>query len=115
MHVPIEAWEGKFPITDLCLMETIRLQMSGNAFRLNMSGEDIPLDNGTEAIPKGAYVTMAAGYIHYNPEIYTNPDDWDPARYLTRREEDKKQAYAWMGRGLGRQSMLGSAFCQTGD
>lgn len=108
MHVPIDAWISEFPTIDLCLKETIRLHMSGNAFRLNMSGTDIPIGNaGTEVIPNGAFVTIPAGEMHYNPEIYTNGDEWDPARYLPGREEDKKQTYAWMGWGHGAHQCLG--------
>lgn len=101
MRVPIEAWEGEFPIIDMCLKDSIRLQMSGTAFRKNISGQDIPLNKaGTEVIPSGAYVTLAAGDLHYNPEIYDNPDEWDPSRYMPEREEHKKHEYAWMGWGL---------------
>jgi len=94
MRVPVEAWEGEFPIIDICLKDSIRLQMSGAAFRKNVSGQDIPLNKHGEVIPKGAYATFAAGDIHYNPEIYSNPDEWDPARYLPERAEDKKQQHA---------------------
>ncbi|KAK4542279.1 hypothetical protein LTR36_006932 [Oleoguttula mirabilis] len=111
MHVPIEAWEGEFPIIDICLKDTIRLQMSGTAFRKNFSGKDVPL-NKAEVIPNDAYVTMAVGDIHYNPEIYANPDEWDPARYMPGREEHKKQEYAWMGWGLARHPCLGMRFAK---
>lgn len=108
MHVPLDAWISEFPIIDICLRETIRLHMSGNAFRLNMSGADIPIGKtSTEVIPRGAFVTLPAGEMHYNPAIYTNSDEWDPARYLPGREEDKKQPYAWMGWGHGAHQCLG--------
>lgn len=101
MYVPIEAWEDEFPAIDFCLKETIRIQMSGNTFRWNMSGRDITLgDECAEVIPRGAFATLTTADIHYHPAIYTNPDEWDPDRYLPGREEDKKQSYAWMGRGV---------------
>lgn len=105
MHVPLEAWESEFPIIDICLKDTIRLQMSGTGFRKNVSGNDIRL-NKTEVIPDGAFVTLAVGDLHYDPEIYDNPDEWDPARYLPGREEHKKSEYAWMGWGLVSQTQL---------
>ena len=99
MKFPIEAWEGEFPIIYMCLKDSIRLQMSGAAFRKNTSGADIPLNKtGTEVIPKGAYVTLAAGDSHYNPRFFKNPDEWDPSRYMPDRAEDKNNpAYAWFG------------------
>lgn len=113
MHVPLEAWESEFNVIDLCLKETIRLQMSGCAFRYNRSNKDIPLGGTSgEVIPKGSFVAMAAGDMHYNPDIYTQPDEWDPSRYLPNRAEDKKQAYSWMGWGLARHPCLGVKFAK---
>ena len=113
MQVPIEAWEGEFPIADICLKDSMRLQMSGTAFRKNMSGADIPLNKaGTEVIPNGSYVTLAAGDTHYNPEIFENPDEWDPSRYLPERAEDKKRLYGWFGWGVGRHPCLGMRFAK---
>ena len=99
MQVPIEAWEGEFSIIDMCLKDSIRLQMSGAAFRKNTSGTEIRLNKaGTEVIPKGAYVTLAAGDSHYNPRFFKNPDEWDPSRYMPDRAEDKNNPpYAWFG------------------
>ncbi|KAK5120820.1 hypothetical protein LTR85_005887 [Meristemomyces frigidus] len=111
MHVPIEAWEGEFPIIDICLKDTIRLQTAGTGFRKNISGKDVPL-NKTEVVPDGAFVTLAVGDLHYDPEIYENPDEWDPARYMAPREEHKKQEYAWMGWGLARHPCLGMRFAK---
>jgi cytochrome P450 len=113
MHVPLEAWESEFRAIDLCLKETIRLQMSGCAFRYNRSNKDIPLGGSSgEVIPQGAFVAMAAGDMHYNSDIYTHPDEWDPSRYLPGRAEDKKQAYSWMGWGLARHPCLGVRFAK---
>jgi sterol 14-demethylase len=42
------------------------------------------------------------GDNHRNPEIYREPEKWDPARYEKGREEDKSVPYAWVGWGGGR-------------
>jgi cytochrome P450 len=101
MSVPIEAWESEFTLTDLCLRETIRLQLPGNAFRKNISDEAIPLNKeGTEVIPPGTYATYATGDVHLDPSIYSDPLEWDPSRHLPERAEDKKALYAYMGWGV---------------
>ncbi|EME43026.1 hypothetical protein DOTSEDRAFT_72428 [Dothistroma septosporum NZE10] len=110
MRVPIEAWEGEFPNIDLCLKDTIRLQMSGAAFRKNTSNVDIPLGESGEVIPAGAYVTLGVGDMHYNPNVYPNPAEWDPARY--ERGEDKKETYGWVGWGVARHPCLGMRFAK---
>ena len=113
MQVPAEAWEGEFSVIDMCLKDSIRLQLSGTAFRKNISGRDIPLDKaGTEVIPKDAYVTLAAGDVHYNPDIFENPNEWDPGRYMPDRAEDKKRQYGWFGWGVARHPCLGMRFAK---
>lgn len=100
--VPLEAWEAEFPIVDLCLKDSIRLNLLGSVFRKNTSGKAIPTGNGNEVIPPEAFVTYAIADTHLNPEIYPNPEKWDPARYLPGRAEDKKQTYGFIGWGVAR-------------
>ena len=113
MHIPIEAWEREFPILDICLKDSIRLQLSGTAFRQNISGRPIPLNkSGTEVIPPEAYVAYGTADVHYDPSIYPDPEVWDPARYLPERAEDKKKLYGWVGWGVSRHPCLGMRFAK---
>ena len=110
--VPLEAWEADFPMVDLCLKDSIRLNLLGTAFRKNISGHPIPTGKGMEVIPPNAVVTYATADAHQDPSIYPNPDVWDPARYLPGREEDKKSQYAWLGWGVARHPCLGMRFAK---
>ncbi|KAK3622051.1 hypothetical protein LTR56_022423 [Elasticomyces elasticus] len=113
MHVPIEAWESEFPLADMCLKDSIRLQALGCAFRKNVSDHDVPLNKaGTEVVPPNAYVAFAVGEVHYDPNIYEKPDEWDPSRYMPERAEDKKATYGWMGWGVARHPCLGMRFAK---
>lgn len=113
MDIPVDVWENGFPTIDLCLKESIRLQLLGSAFRKNISGHDIPLNKaGTEVIPPDAYVAWHTRDVHMNPDIYENPEEWDPSRYLPERAEDKKREYAWMGWGVARHPCLGMKFAK---
>ncbi|TVY34155.1 Sterol 14-demethylase [Lachnellula subtilissima] len=107
----LETWESSFPTIDLCLKETIRLQLLGSAFRKNISGRELSLGNG-EVIPPGAFVAYHLGDNHLNPEIYSEPEKWDPSRYEEGREEDKKAPYAWVGWGVARHPCLGMRFAK---
>ncbi|TVY73614.1 Sterol 14-demethylase [Lachnellula suecica] len=111
-HIPVEAWESEFPNLDLCLKDSIRLQMPGTAFRKNISGRDIPSGTPGEVIPADAFVAYALGDISLNPEVYTDPETWDPSRYLPGREEDKKVPHAYIGWGSGRHPCLGMRFAK---
>ena len=101
-QLPVEAWESAFPVLDLCLRDSIRLQMLGTAFRKNVSGKPIPTGHGDEVIPPGAFVTYHLGDIHLDPAVYKEPEKWDPARYLPDRGEDKKKLLSYLGWGVGR-------------
>ncbi|KAI4945100.1 hypothetical protein J4E91_008077 [Alternaria rosae] len=112
-NVPIEAREAEFPVIDMCLGDSLRLNLLGTAFRRNISGKSIHTGNGDEVIPSGAFVTYAPGDIHYDPEIYPDPQKWDPARYLPERAEDKKKAArGFVGWGSGRHPCLGMRFAK---
>ncbi|KAJ4367917.1 hypothetical protein N0V86_009757 [Didymella sp. IMI 355093] len=110
--VPLEAWEADFPIVDLCLKDSIRLNLLGTAFRKNISGRPLPTGNGMEVIPPDAVVTYATADVHQDPSIYPNPSVWDPARYLPDRQEDKKGPHVWLGWGVARHPCLGMRFAK---
>jgi cytochrome P450 len=101
-QLPVEAWESEFPILDMCLRDSIRLQLLGTAFRRNISGKDIPTGVGDEVIPPGAFVTYHIDDIHLDPTVYKDPEKWDPSRYLPDRAEDKKKPLSYLGWGVGR-------------
>jgi cytochrome P450 len=98
--LPIEVWETGFPNIDLCLRDSIRLQLVGTAMRKNVSGHDVKV--GDAIIPHGAYVMYPIADVHHDPDVYQDPEKWDPSRYLPGRAEDKKKPYAYCGWGLGR-------------
>ncbi|CAG8960722.1 hypothetical protein HYFRA_00002258, partial [Hymenoscyphus fraxineus] len=110
--VPVEAWESEFPSLDLCLKDSIRLQLLGAVFRKNTSGREIPTGVGDEVIPPGAYVTYHTADVNLDPTIYPDPLKWDPARYLPDRAEDKKRPYAYIGWGVARHPCLGMRFAK---
>lgn len=94
-----------FPFLDLCLRDSIRLQALGSFFRRNISGRDVIV--GDEVIPNGAFVAYHIADVHMNPEIYPEPEKWDPERYLPERAEDKKRTYGFLGWGAARHPCLG--------
>jgi len=98
--LPIEIWETGFPLLDLCLRDSIRLQTVGAAMRRNVSGHDVKIAD--TIIPNGSYVFYPLADIHHDPEVYDQPEEWNPSRYLPDRQEDKKKPYAYLGWGMGR-------------
>ncbi|KAF2098210.1 cytochrome P450 [Rhizodiscina lignyota] len=104
----MDVWESSFPTLDMCLKDSIRIQTLGTAFRRNITGRDVKI--GDEVIPNGAVVTLSFNDFHFDPEMYPDPEKWDPSRY--ERGEDKKQPYGWTGWGAGRHPCLGMKFAK---
>jgi sterol 14-demethylase len=49
--LPLEIWETKFPFLDMCLKDTIRLQLPAALLRKNISGSEVQV--GDEILPNG--------------------------------------------------------------
>ncbi|KUJ10352.1 cytochrome P450 [Mollisia scopiformis] len=111
-EVPFPAWESEFPLIDFCLKDSIRIQALGTAFRKNVTNKSIPIGTGDEVIDPGAIVTYHLGDVHLDPEIYPNPKQWDPSRYLPEKAEDKKKPFGYLGWGVGRHPCLGMRFAK---
>ncbi|KAF8604865.1 cytochrome P450 [Ceratobasidium sp. AG-I] len=105
--IPPQVWENEMPILEACLRETIRLIFSGALLRRVTTG-DIELTGKT--IPNGTFLTYLTSQTHIDPEIYPNPTKFDPGRYSD--GQDKAQAYAFLGWGVGRHPCLGRRFAQ---
>ncbi|KAH0343929.1 cytochrome P450, partial [Aureobasidium melanogenum] len=108
---PLEAWETELPSIDLCLRDSIRLNLVGSMFRQNLSKSPVKVSD-SEEIPAGAFAAYAIANVHLNPEIYAEPEKWDPSRYLPDRAEDQKTKFAYLGWGAGRHPCLGIRFAK---
>ena len=70
--------------------------------------EDIEFAGYT--IPAGWYILIFPILTHCLPEIYKDPDKFDPDRFAPPREEDKKYPYSLIGFGGGAHSCIGVEF-----
>jgi cytochrome P450 len=58
-------------------------------------------------LPAGAYVVPSITAIHLLKDIYQDPDEFRPERFL---EGDQPDSYAWIPFGGGRRRCIGAAF-----
>ncbi|NEQ25541.1 MAG: cytochrome P450 [Microcoleus sp. SIO2G3] len=63
-------------------------------------------------IPAGWYADVSPMLTHHLPELYPNPERFDPDRFAPPREEDKQHPFALIGFGSGPHSCLGFEFAQ---
>jgi cytochrome P450 len=96
----MSTWETEFSLIDLCLKDSIRLQIVGVLLRRNVSGHTIKV--GDTLVPDAAFVTYPMAEVHHDPEIYRNPEQWDPSRYLPEKAEHTKKPYGYLGWGAGK-------------
>lgn len=70
------------------------------------------IEYGGYLIPAGWFVCIFPMFTHRLPEIYKEPDSFDPDRFALPREEDKKQSYSLIGFGGGVHSCVGVELAQ---
>ena len=101
--IPLQAWEEETPVLDLIIRETLRLTMTGAPSRRIIYGD---LQIGGLTVKLGDFIVYSQADAHLDPEIYPNPHKFDPERYLPGREEDRKQANAYLAWGAGNYSAI---------
>lgn len=68
-----------------------------------------PFELGGYQIPAGWLVATCAAVTHQLPDVFRNPERWDPERFSPARGEDK-QGYSLIGFGGGAHRCLGVHF-----
>ena len=61
-------------------------------------------------VPKGTRIAVMAMANHYNGELWTHPERFDPDRFSPERAEDKAHRFAWMPFGGGAHKCIGLNF-----
>lgn len=61
---------------------------------------------GEWVIPRGDAIVVGIGQIHGNPEVFTDPERFDPHRYIG----SKPSALSWIPFGGGTRRCVGAAF-----
>jgi cytochrome P450 len=67
---------------------------------------------GGYAIPRGAQVLLALSAPHFMPELFAEPERFDPDRFAPPREEDKATPYSLASFGGGPRICIGINFAQ---
>lgn len=69
-------------------------------------------DYGGFHIPEKSMVIASPAVGHRIPEVFANPNRFEPDRFGPEREEDKKNAMSWIAFGGGRHRCMGIVFAQ---
>lgn len=98
---------GDVQIVEWCFKE---------ALRINPPVPSIPrkavrdFEFGGYKIPGGTTVNISPGYTHRMPELWANPENFEPDRFSDQRAEDRKHKFAWVPFGGGAHMCIGLHF-----
>ena len=104
----IEALE-KLESLDLVMNESIRM-VTPVQWAMRRTVRDTSLLG--HYLPEGTNVVAYPGLNHRLPEIWTDPEKFDPARFTEPRNEHKKHRYAYTPFGGGAHKCIGMVFGQ---
>ena len=68
-----------------------------------------PAEIGGYRLPAGIFVLPAIAALHYREDLYPQPQEFRPERFLG---DDKPDSYAWIPFGGGVRRCIGAAFAQ---
>jgi sterol 14-demethylase len=98
---------GKLKVLDWALKETQRMHpVMTHYARYNSRGYSF----ADYEIPKGWLTVICPAISHRDPDVFAQPDIYDPYRFSPEREEHKKNPYALIGFGAGLYRCPGAAF-----
>lgn len=94
-------------LMDYVFKETLRLTPSLPLMQRRTTKE---CEIGGYQIPADTIIFIPTTFNHYRPEIWSNPNLFDPLRFAPGREEHKGHAYAFMPFGGGAHKCIGMHF-----
>jgi cytochrome P450 len=103
---------SKLQFLEQCIHETLRICPPALRFD-RVPNETVKLYDSTGreiTIPKGLSVQVAVHAIQNDPEIYEDPDSFDPNRLSPEQMELHKHNYDFMPFGLGPRNCIGMRF-----
>ena len=70
------------------------------------------VEYGGYDFPAGTFMSTPFGFHHMNPEIWDDPDTFDPHRFSKERKEHMRCPYAYSPFGAGIHHCIGFAFAE---
>ena len=90
-----------------CLKESLRLYPSVH-FISRILGQDLKTHTG-HLLPKGLTVVLHIYDVHHNPNIYLDPEKFDPDRFLPENCQNR-HPYAYLPFSAGPRNCIGQRF-----
>ncbi|XP_049815563.1 cytochrome P450 4C1-like [Schistocerca nitens] len=72
--------------------------------------EDTPLSGGRHVAPQRSTVLIAYYLMHRHPELFPEPDKFDPGRFLEGGSAKSRKAYSYSPFGIGARKCIGNRY-----
>ncbi|XP_055852788.1 probable cytochrome P450 6a20 [Episyrphus balteatus] len=99
---------AEMPYMEKVIKETLRKYAPSLAL-LRKCRDDYPTKNPNFTIPKGTMIFIQVDAIQNDPELYPNPDKFDPERFSP-EEVQKRHPMTWLPFGDGPRNCVGLRF-----
>ncbi|KAA1421195.1 cytochrome P450 [Nocardioides humilatus] len=97
---------GELPWTTAVLKESMRLYPA-TPFNGRLCVEDTEVDGCV--VPAGSDLLVSVWNIHRRPDLYPDPERFDPSRFLPENDKDRGR-YDWLPFGAGPRACIGQHF-----
>ncbi|KAG2228009.1 hypothetical protein INT45_012033 [Circinella minor] len=97
-----------FPYLDMIIKEVLRMHAPFNEVSVRVSHEDVEL--GGIVIPKNTIVNIDIEALHYNPDTWKNPEQFDPERFAEGGEHYSHEGVTWVPFSGGSRQCIGINF-----
>ena len=92
--------------TQWCIKESMRLYPPVFII-FRETGEEIEVDG--QKIPKGVWIAIVMYFLHHNPNVWPNPEEFDPLRFKPNNAKDR-DPYAFLAFSAGSRNCIGQNF-----
>ena len=92
--------------TQGCIKEAMRIYAPVDAI-FRETDEDMELEG--HLIPKGMIISIPINFIHNNPHVWPNPEEYDPTRFFPGNAEGR-DPYAYLPFSAGYRNCIGQNF-----
>lgn len=103
---------SKLTYLNAVIMEALRIAPAVIRYDRE-AAEDYTLANTGITIPKGTLVTFSAYSVHHNPNLFDNPFDFKPERFISENNELIENPYGYIPFGDGPRMCLGMKFAMN--
>ncbi|XP_047002867.1 cytochrome P450 4C1-like [Schistocerca americana] len=100
---------SQLKVIDAIIKESGRL-MTTVPFMPYLVTEDTPLAGGRHVVPQGSTVMISYYLVHRHPDLFPEPDKFDPGRFLEGGSATSRKAYSYIPFGVGSRKCVGARY-----